>query len=1143
MSSKIKFTNLHSHTTFSTFDGLGYPAEHYDYAYENGMDAMAITDHGNMNSLSYCLEHIKKMKKEGKDFKPIFGIEAYFVDSVSDWKVAYDKERENKKAKSKKASADEKNGTIVEDEDSSKSAGRTLRSRAHLVLLAKNEVGLKNIFSMISQSYKSPNFYYYPRIDFDLLRKHSEGVIVSTACLGGPLSKIYWNNSEESDEKLVSLMLEKVNKFKEILGDDFYGEIQWNRFEEQHKVNKLVIETCRQANVEIISTADSHYPRPELWKERQIYKSIGWMKKSSSEELLASLDPDRESLKGEYYPKNGEQMWDAYQKYSGELGYTYDDDFIRSTIERTHQISSEKITEFVMDSTPKLPDFVVPEGKTPEDTLRELSLKGLKDKGKDTDIEYVERLNNELEVIEYRGFAKYFITMKAIIDLAKDTQLIGPGRGSAAGSLVAYVLEITQADPIKYGLLFSRFLRRDANDYPDIDVDFGYNMELKNLLIEKWGADTVVPITNFNTLKLRSLIKDLSKLYGIPFMEVNKVTSMMEEEATPGAKKERGMKAGHIVPTFEELMKHSPSLISFMKKHSQIASHVKVLHGQVRSIARHAGGVVIADNLNNHMPLISSKGITQTPWSEGQNVRHLEPMGFIKFDILALDALKMFDSCINTILKRKHGIVEPTFAQRLKFYNNNLHPDVMDMKDQKVFENVFHKGKWVGIFQFTESVAQELCSASKPRSIVDISAVTSIVRPGPLEANVHKSYLKAKKSPRSVRYLNKIVEEVTKETSGFLIFQEQIALLAHKLGKGISLDEGNTLRKLLTKKGVASIEEKKEKIRKKFVAGCLEKNISNKDSSDLWKTFEFFSGYGFNKSHAVCYSMISYQCAWLMTYHEPEWIAAFLDKEPDSRKEKAISLARTMGYEIVNPTINHSGFKWEPLDIDGVTKLVQPLSSIKGLGVTAISQILEHRPFNTIEETLFNDKISYRAFNKKAFDVLCRSGAMDSLMDYRFTGSKHFWTVVAANKPTKKQQKIFKENIVVFAGEGDFSRDEQIENILSLTGFYPIALVAGQESLDKLEECGIPPLGEFDRDLQVAWCIPREITVRKTKNGKTYWIVKVTDSTNTMIDIKCWGIRPVLDSLKLNAIYIVNPKFEQSWGFSTSSISAQWKKL
>ena len=810
---------------------------------------------------------------------------------------------------------------------------------------------------------------------------------------------------------------------------------------------------------------------------------------------------------------------------------------VLKSIEESHRIAFERIESFLPDNTVRLPEFVVPAGFTATQALVNYALEGLKERNLHKNKQYTDRLKMELNTIDERGFSKYFLTMKSIADVATNMMLAGPGRGSAAGSLVAYALGITQVDPIKYGLLFSRFLRSDATDYPDIDYDVSDSMALKEKLVDMWGEDCVAPISNWNTLQLRSLIKDISKLYGIPFTEANTVTSIMMREATPEAKIKHGIRAGVYNPTWEEVMEFSPSLQAYLKKYPAVKSHVEGLVGQVRSCSRHAGGVVIAEGLDANMPLINSGGVRQAPWSEGQNVRHLEPMGFIKFDLLGLSTLKMMEGCIEHILRRHHGVENPTFEDVSNYYAENLHPDVIDFNNQEVYKNIFHTGKWAGIFQFTEQGAQKFCTRVKPQNIIDLSAITSIYRPGPLAAGVHDEYLEAKDSPQYIRYLTEEAREITQETFGFLIFQEQIALLANKLG-GLSLDEGNMLRKVLTKKGTGK-GGVKDQLRIKFINGCTKNNIKVDDATSLWNKFEYFSGYGFNKSHAVSYSVISFQCAWLWNYYPAEWMAAFLDKEPEVRKEKAINIAQKYGFNIAPLDINKSGTVWEISD-DGKT-LIQPLTSIKGLGLSAIEQILNCRPFTDAESLLFNDDVVYSKLNKKSLDALCRGGALDNIIDERFTGRKHFWSSCVVDRP--KNIKKLNENIETYRPEGDFTEEEIIQFKTDLTGIFPINLVIGAATIERLSEKFVPPISEFDEDLQVCWFIPRKIIPRKTKNGKLYWIVEVIDSNNNLTKIRCWGVKPEKDKINLNRPYMARLNYDENWGFSTYAIGKTFKLL
>ncbi len=1151
----IKFVGLHAHSGVgSPFDGFGYPQEHMEFAHQNGSQALALTDHGNMNGFAYQVLHSKKMKAAGKDFKPIFGVEAYFIKDLADWKQDLEEYKLDKK-KARTISAD-RSGTNIENEGASKGKSRSTINRSrHLVLLAMNQEGLSNIFKLISESYTDDYFYRKPRIDYNLLRKYGNGVIAASACLGGVYAGCYWEARDEGHDAIMQCMRETTKEMVDIFGDRWYGELQWNNVPEQHELNRYVIEMHKEFGIPLISTADSHYPLPTSWKDRELYKRLGWLGKGKPEWLDMNLPLSVEEMEYELYPKNGNQMWEDYKKYSKMCGVEYDDKLVLDSIEETHRIAFGRIERFNPDSTVRLPDFVVPAGYTADDYLRRIASEGLfsllkanhpssfdkktKHKEDETITEYKDRLDLELKVIADRGFSKYFLTMKAISDKTNEIQLAGPGRGSAAGSLVAYALGITQVDPIKYGLLFSRFMRSDATDYPDIDYDVSEPMSLKAKLIEDWGDDVVVPISNWNTLQLRSLIKDISKFYEIPFNEVNGVTNKMLMEATPIAKKKHGIKAGVYTPTFHEVMEYSESLKKFFTKYPHVKEHVQALQGSYRSCSRHAGGVVIGEGLDKFMPLIASKGVRQTPWSEGQNVRQLEPMGFIKFDILGLSTLRMIEDCVSRILTRHHGIENPSFSDIKSYYDTHLHPDVIDLHDQKVFENIFHNGQWIGVFQFTENGAQRFAKKVKPRSIIDLSAITSIYRPGPLSAGVDRDFAEAKEQPQYVEYLNDTVREVTEETYGFLIFQEQIALLAHKLGKDLSLDEGNLLRKVLTKKGTGKGHEVKEKIYTKFVAGCLEKSMTRAQADKLWKTFEYFSGYGFNKSHAISYSIISYQCAWLCNYYKAEWTASFLDREPETRKEKAINLAKQHGFAIQDLNINTSGFRWDLLDEN---TLVAPLTTIKGLGEKAIEQIINNRPFKNAEELLFNENIVYSKFNKKAIDVLCRAGAMDDLIDDRFTGDKHFWSVICVDKPRSKKK--LDEKIEMYRPEGSFTEEERIEYLTDLTGMFPFSLVMTEDVNRRLGELYIPPISEFDRDLGICWVIPRLITKKKTRNGKTFYVVDVIDENSVQTRIRCWGVDPAKDKLHKNRPYMIRPAYSLDWGFSTRGpINKTWKML
>ena len=360
INSKIPFVGLHAHSVAgSIFDAIGYPQEHMDFAYQNGCGALALTDHGNMNGLAHQVLHAKKMKEEGKEFKPIFGCEAYFLPSLDEWRTEYENAK-NKKAKGRKLK-DKTTGTTIEDEGASKKRiSNILNKRRHLILLAQNQKGLNNLFKIISRSYKPTNFYRYPRIDYDLLREHSEGIIASSACLGGVYAGDYWENVEDGDEAILAAMRDTTEKMMSIFGDRWYGELQWNDVPEQHRLNKFILKMREEYGISVISTADSHYPTPTAWKDRELYKRLGWLGKSR---LGTSELPDSvEEIGYELYPKNGDQMWESYKRYSKKTGEDYDDDIIFHSMVETHYIAHELIEDFMPAAEVRLPDFVVPAG-------------------------------------------------------------------------------------------------------------------------------------------------------------------------------------------------------------------------------------------------------------------------------------------------------------------------------------------------------------------------------------------------------------------------------------------------------------------------------------------------------------------------------------------------------------------------------------------------------------------------------------------------------------------------------------------------------------------------------------------------------------------------------------------------------------
>lgn len=832
-----RFVGLHNHTGFSPFDGLGYPDEHFRFCLHNGLDAHAVTEHGNMNSYAHAQLWVEDWCKNNKDrpFKYIPGVEAYFHPDLEQWSkdmAAAEQAKEDKKAAKKLAEKQEKlqtkiiavvdandetediemsNALVIENEDETKSTKHfnPINRRHHLVLLPKSQKGLLKIFSTVSQGYLN-GFYRFPRIDSKMLREAAKDgdIVVTSACIGGlpaynvfqELQKVKFEDMGQhllSDKQLLEKCITAVGNSYQLMVDcvgegNYFLELQFNRLAAQNLVNRAIIEFAKRNGVtnQLVVTCDAHYYNPEVWKERELYKKLGFMNYTAYNP--ESLPKSKDDLKCELYPKNAAQVWEEYKK-SKEGTDFYDDDLIADAIERTHDIAHQVIGPVPPDRTPKFPnERLIPLGEKSFNHLVKLCKLGLEKRGLSDKQEYQDRLIEELGVIKAMKNSDYFISYQKIMELAREVCLVGPARGSGGGSLVAYVLYITDLDPLKWDLPFARFLSVYRKGAPDIDTDLADRDKVLEQLRNFFGFENVVPISNYNTFKLKTLVKDIGKFYGVPFEETNAATRTVEEEVRRATTK-HGDDKNLFVLTFEEAMsflcKHqhptakpicdgchdeckqkpvSKSFRDFIEKYPVVAEAIKILFKQNRSLGRHAGGVLIADDLPNKMPLVTSKGKgdkrePQSPWVEGVNFKHLEKIGeFIKYDLLGLETLRLIERTIELILI-KEGNPKPTFKEIKDWYEAHLHPSVVDFDDPKPYE-IYEKGRWAGIFQLTSTGAQRLFIKAKPKSIIDIATLTSIYRPGPLAANVDKLYLEAKNDGKELEWGDHRINDILKKT-------------------------------------------------------------------------------------------------------------------------------------------------------------------------------------------------------------------------------------------------------------------------------------------------------------------------------------------------------------------------------------------
>lgn len=662
-----KFVGLHAHSVLSIGDGLGKPKEHIAFAIENGMDALALTDHGNMDGMAEQLLTWETLKKKGVPFKALPGVEAYFIDSLTDWRRMYEEHSakgsaSRKKAPSTKTEEDmaaealdavgddsagtreevkerygnvvltkEETASVMENEDESKDYKKyfdPIKQRNHLVLLPKNKDGLKSLFRIVSDSFKD-GFYRYPRVDFDSLRKNANGnIIASSACLAGKMSAIVAMNQTKDFQNgfdpssigdnynTIQKELEKyVHLFQEAVGEEnYYLELQFNKIPLQHIINYHLIECSKRTGAKLIVTCDSHYARPEYWRDREIYKAMVIGTKFKNTLTAESIPKKIDELKCELYPKNAEQVWDSYKFYCKDKGF-YDDSIIKDAIERTWTIAHEQISNDVLeiDKSIKLPslekvassseintaktkivekkqkkvsvvsDADIKQEEISFEILKQHAIDGLIKRKLSDKKNYVDRLIMELDTVRHLKIVNYFLTYEKIMEIVSDKMLTGAGRGSACGSLLAYVLGITQVDPIRFGLLFERFLSKKKAGWPDIDSDSSDREYALQIITEYFGEDSVLAISTYGQLQMKSLLRDLSRLHNVPLEEVGEVTIATEKEAKAEAKKDEEFDGTTWFLTYEEAKKNSPTFNAFVDKYPEVESSIKVLFKNYKS--------------------------------------------------------------------------------------------------------------------------------------------------------------------------------------------------------------------------------------------------------------------------------------------------------------------------------------------------------------------------------------------------------------------------------------------------------------------------------------------------------------------------------------------------------------------------------
>ena len=957
----IPFVHLHVHSQYSILDGQAPVKALVDKAIADGMRGMGITDHGNMFGIKEFHDYVNKLnKKRGDDekFKPIFGCEVYVAN----------KDRHDRNDK-------RDNGN-------------------HLILLAKNLKGYKNLIKIVSHAW-TEGMYYHPRTDHSELEKYHEGIICSSACLGGEVPQLIMGGRMQEAR-------ETIKWFKQVFGDDYYLELQRHKatvaranhetYEKQCLVNDALIQFAKELDIKLICTNDSHFVNEEDADahERLICLSTG--KKLTDENVML-------------YSK---QEWFKTQE---EMNGVFAD--IPEALQNTNEIL-DKIEIYSIDHGPILPDFPLPDGfKDEDDYLRYLVYEGAKERWPELSDEQRERLDFELETIKNMGFPGYFLIVQDYIRMApKLGCTVGPGRGSAAGSAVAYCLGITKIDPLKYDLLFERFLNPDRISLPDIDTDFDDDgrAAVLNYVTEKYGAEKVAHIVTYGTMAAKSAIKDVARVEDLPLPESNRLAKFIPSSPNEMPEDKNGKKFKITVknclecfPEFRaELDNQDPRVgetIRFAEK----------LEGSVRSTGVHACGVIIGrDDITDWVPVSTAtdsdgEKIIVTQYEGGV----IESTGLIKMDFLGLKNLSIINEALANI-KLNHG--------------KEIDIEKIPIDDPKTYE-LYCKGQTSGTFQFESAGMQKYLIELHPTCFEDLIAMNALYRPGPMD--YIPSFINRKQGREPIEYDIPCMEKYLKETYGITVYQEQVMLLSRQLA-GFTRGQSDTLRKAMGKKQI----EKMNELEALFYEGGEKNGHDKKVLNKIWEDWKKFASYAFNKSHATCYSWVAYQTAYLKANYPSEYMAAVLSSNLNDvdKLSKYMDECRAMGIEVLGPNINES-YKNFSATKDGRIRF--GLAGIKGVGVSCVESIVEERRKNGTYKDIFDfvQRINQGACNRKALESMALAGAFD---DFKEIKREDFFE-------TNPRGEAYSETLMRFGQRYQTSQQEMQNSLFGAFGAIEVA--------------------------------------------------------------------------------------------------------
>ena len=956
---KDSFTHLHLHSQYSLLDGAIRLSDLFKRGQELEMPAIACTDHGNMfGGIDFYTRAIKA------GIKPILGSEIYFTPGS----------RHDRRAP--------KNLKTLDSQDEVE--GR--HQIHHLILLCKNLKGYHNLCKLLSKAYQE-GFYYKPRADVDLLREYSEGLIATTACLKG---EVGYNLFTGQDERAYQAAM----KFREIFKDDFYLEIQENGIPEQADVNKKIIAFAKEQSISLVATNDCHYITRDDAAAQEVLMCIQTGKTLQDEKRMKLSTT-------EFYFKSAQEMREAFN-------------YIPEACDNTLKIADACNLEIRWEDDKGkqiylLPKFEIKTVETENEFFERVSREGLEERFNgphfkdlresanwdiDLKIQYQERLELEIKLIAQMGFTGYFLIVSDFIIWAKSQGIpVGPGRGSGAGSIVAYALKITNVDPIPYNLLFERFINPERVSLPDFDIDFCQErrQEVIEYVTKKYGEDKVGQIITFGTLSAKAVLRDVSRVFALPYSEADALAKLIPEELGIGLQE-----AIDKEPKLKELEDNDPKI-------RRILQIGKRLEGLNRHAGIHAAGVIITNEpLVSYCPLFrGSKGEQVVQFDKDFS----EKIGLVKFDFLGLKTLTVISNASKLIQRD----LKPDFD--IEF---------IDYRDTSVYK-LISEGDTVGVFQLESSGMQDLCKRIRPDSIDDITAINALYRPGPMGSGMHHEFAEIKHGQKPEIYSFEELKPVLKDTYGIIVYQEQVMNIARVVA-GYSLGQADMLRRAMGKKKAEEMQMHKEIFRK----GAVERGFDQDKAIALFELMEKFAEYGFNKSHAVAYSVISYQTAFLKQYYPAQFFAALLGTEINNKDKITayIQEAKNFGISILPPDVNESLWLF---NVIGQT-IRFGLGAVKGIGESAVEEIVRERSENGNFKGFidFCERINLKAVNKRVLEALIKVGAFDTSEKYNRKTLLDNMEFIVTFAEKKQEEKLMGQTSLFDLGETVQTSEEQL---------------------------------------------------------------------------------------------------------------------